>query len=136
MEGARCGTMMRMSLPATRHPPSSPPHHSSRPTAAHTSTKYTTPIKGGGGRNPIGRVVRMVVYVSFYFQRGIESRPWGVFSHRSGPSRQTTPETPTVTSIVRQLAVESRIRPNGGFGETPGKLLTLKYNLLLPQKGR
>ena len=32
--------------------------------------------------------------------------------------------------------VESRIRLNGGFGETPGKLLTLEYNFLLPQRGR
>jgi len=32
-------------------------------------------------------------------------------------------------------AVESRIRPNRGFGETPGQLFTLKYNLLLLQRG-
>ena len=31
--------------------------------------------------------------------------------------------------------VESRIGLKGGFGLTPGKLLTLQYNLLLPQKG-
>jgi len=33
-------------------------------------------------------------------------------------------------------AVESRIGPKTGFGLIPGKLLTLKYNLLLPQRGR
>jgi len=39
---------------------------------------------------------------------------------------------------VRQTSrpVESRFGPKRGFGETPGELLTLKENLLLPQRGK
>ena len=36
----------------------------------------------------------------------------------------------------RKQTVESRLRPNGGFGEAPGKLLSLKYNLRYPKGAR
>jgi len=59
-----------------------------------------------------------------------------VSTTRWNTNRRSSFTNPHSVSAIIKSAIESRIKSNGDFGETPGKLLTLKYNLLLPQRGK
>ena len=50
----------------------------------------------------------------------------GLLHNVALPAMQLRAECARAALAAKGKAVESRIRPNGGFGETPGKLVTLK----------